>query len=185
MSSVSSRSVHTDTLERTHILKEILEHVEEYAKEFNKVDYSALKDQILKPVLAETFDPETQIRGFLNTFKHTSVYKSAFSKIPNEALKEQVNDFVQGKPADKVVEGHDLHLTAHKSPPVEHHFSLLTQLKKWLLCGGDVKEAVEDAQHPKHKHVKGLPILYENSSESQVVEVCCGCAYCVTRIDLV
>lgn len=177
MSSVSSSSVHPDTLERTHILKEILEHVEEYAKKFDKVDYSALRDQILKPVLEETFDPEIQIRGFLNTFKHTSAYKDAFSNIPDD-LKEQVNDFVHGKPADKVVEGHDLHLTAHKSPPVEHHFSLLTQLKKWLLCGSDIKEAVEDARHPKHKHVKGLPILYENSTGSQVVEVCCRPVRC-------
>jgi hypothetical protein len=180
MASAKPGSIHTETLERTHILKEILEHVEEYAKEFDKVDYGALKDEILKPVIAETFDPETQIRGFLHTFKHTSAFKAALSKIPNQVLKEQIDDFIDSKPVEEVVKGHDLHLTAHKSPPVEHHFSLLGQLKKWLLCGADVKAAVEDALHPKHKHVKDLPIVYETPSGSQVVEVCCGRVLCAT-----
>jgi hypothetical protein len=171
MASTEPRSLRAEILERTHILKDILDHVDDFAEEFNKVDYSALKDDILKPVLAETFDPETQIRGFLRTFKHTSAYKSAFSKIANQDLKAQIDAFVEGKHVKDVVKGHDLHLTAHKSPPVEHHFSLLRQLKKLVLCCSDVKDAVEDVDHPQHKHVKKLPILYENSSGTQVVEV--------------
>lgn len=63
-------------LERTHILKEILNHVDDYSTTFDKIDYSALKDDVLKPVIAETFSPEAQIRGFLCTFRYTSAYKT-------------------------------------------------------------------------------------------------------------
>jgi len=63
-----------DILERTHILKEILVKVDTYAKEYNLIDYSALKDEVLRPVLKEHFDPEAQIRGFLRTFRHTVAY---------------------------------------------------------------------------------------------------------------
>lgn len=64
-----------DHLERTFILKEILDHIDEYATENTGVDCLPLKDEVLKPVLADDFDPETQIRGFLRTFQHTSAYK--------------------------------------------------------------------------------------------------------------
>lgn len=69
--------LHREHLERTSILKEILDHVDEYASEYNKIDYAPLKDEVLKPVLADDFEPETQIRGFLRTFQHTLAYKLA------------------------------------------------------------------------------------------------------------
>ena len=41
----------------------------------------ALKQEVLKPVLADHFNPETQIRGFLKAFRHTLAYKAAFEEI--------------------------------------------------------------------------------------------------------
>jgi len=171
MGSIERHSLRAEILERTHILEEILDQVDGFASEFDKVDYSALKNEVLKPVIAEHFDPETQIRGFLKTFRHTLVYKAAFSRIASSELQEQINNFIDGKQAKEVVKGKDFHLTSHRSPPVVHHFSLLQELKKLLLGGQELKTAVHDILHPKHKHVKDLPVLYEDTSESQVVEV--------------
>jgi hypothetical protein len=171
MASVGTSSLRGDVLERDHILDEILKHVDEYSDKFDKIDYSALKDEVLKPVIAEDFDPETQIRGFLKTFRHTTVYKAAFASIPSEELKQQINDFIHGKHADDVA-GDKFHLLSHSSPPVLHHFSLLEELKKLLVQGLDIKAVIKDGFHPQHKHVMDLPILYEDASEEKVVEVC-------------
>lgn len=171
MGSISQSSLGRDVLERTHILKEILNHVEEYSHEFDKIDYPALKDEVLKPVIAETFDPETQIRGFLKTFRHTLVYKAAFSQIDSEELKEQINAFIDGKDAKQTLDGKGFHLTSHKSPPVHHHFSLLAELKKLVISTVDLKAIIKDVLHPKHKHVKDLPIIFEDASDTKVVEV--------------
>ena len=164
-------SLHSHTLERTHILKEILNHVDEYSEKYDKVDYAALKDEVLKPVLAEEFDPETQIRGFLKTFRHTLVYKAAFSQISSQELKDQIDGFIEGKHAKEVVGSNEFHLPSHPSPAVRHHFSLLTELKKLVLSGLNLKAIVGDIFHPQHKHVKGLPILFEDAADTKVVEV--------------
>lgn len=172
MANFEKSSLRPDILERTHILHEILDHVDEYASRFDKVDFSALKDEVLKPVLAETFDPETQIRGFLKTFRHTPVYEAAFAKITDPHLKRQINGFIEGKRSKDVVGKHGFSVLTHPSPPVVRHFSLLKELKKLVLCGSDIKEAVENVRHPRHQHVKGLPIVYEEANDGQVVEVC-------------
>lgn len=172
MGSVEPSSLRRDILERTHILEEILDHVDGYSHEFDKVDFSALKEEVLKPIIAEKFDPETQIRGFLRTFKHTLAYKAAFSKIPSQELRQQIDDFIDGQNAKAILDGKGFQLHSYKSPPVVHHFSLLEELKRLLVGGLDVKAAIKDAFHPKHKHVKALPILYEDAGKTQVVEVC-------------
>jgi hypothetical protein len=171
MGSVSQSSLRSELLERTHILKEILSHVDDYSREYDKIDYSSLKNEVLKPVLAETFDPETQIRGFLKTFRHTLVYKAAFSKIDNQELKDRINAFIDGKGAKDVVGADGFHVASHASPPVHHHFSLLSELKKLVLSAIELKEAVKDVLHPQHKHVKDLPVVFEDLSDTRVVEV--------------
>ncbi|KAF2478349.1 uncharacterized protein BDR25DRAFT_330802 [Lindgomyces ingoldianus] len=170
MGSISQAFLSGNVLERDHILQEILEHVEEYSGEYDKVDYSALKNDVLKPVIAEEFNPETQIRGFLKAFQHTLVYKTAFAKIQSPELKDQISDFIEGKQAKEVVGDKEFHLVSHKSPPVVHHFSLLEELKKLVINGLEWKAAVKDVFHPKHKHVKSLPILYEDAADTKVVE---------------
>jgi hypothetical protein len=177
-------------LERNHILQQILSHVDDYAEEFNKIDYPALKEEVLKPVIAETFNPETQIRGFFRTFRHTLAYEAvcslkpchgsllltccsakAIDKLASEELKSQIREFVDGKDARSVVDGKEFRVDLHKSPPVQHHFSLLGKLKKLFVCSIDLKAAISDIFHPKHKHVKNLPIIYEDANDTKPVEV--------------
>jgi hypothetical protein len=171
MGSLSQTSLRKELLERTHILKEILGNVDDYAKDFDLIDYPALKEEVLKPVLAETFDPETQIRGFLKTFRHTLVYKAALAKIGNDGLKDQIDAFVDGKSAKQVVGAGGFDVASHKSPPVHHHFSLLAELKKLVIGAIELKEAVHDVFHPQHKHVKDLPVVFEDANDTKVVEV--------------
>ncbi|ORY15953.1 hypothetical protein BCR34DRAFT_557894 [Clohesyomyces aquaticus] len=144
MGSISQASLDGTVLERDHILQEIFDHVEDYAGEYNKVDYSALKNEVLKPVIAEEFNPETQIRGFLRTFQHTLAYKAAFSKIQSSELKDQIHDFIEGKGAKDVIGDKEFHLGSHKSPPVVHHFSLLEELKKLVVNSLELKAAIKD-----------------------------------------
>jgi hypothetical protein len=171
MASISPKTLRGEVLERTHILEEILAHVDEYATQFDKVDYSALKDEILKPVIAENFNPEIQIRGFLRTFRHTLAYQAALSKISSPDLKTQIDQFVAGKRAKEVVGSKEFSPQSHPSPGVTHHFSLLTKLKELLLNIFELKAAIKDVLHPKHKHVKNLPILYEDARNTEIVEV--------------
>jgi hypothetical protein len=157
-------------LERTHILKQILDHIDDYRKDFNLIDYSALKDEVLKPIIEETFNPETQIRGFLRAFQHTVAYGDSFQQIPSAELKAQIQSFVAGHSAKHVLGGKEFHLLSHKSPPVLHHFSLLKALKRFVLGPLELKAAIRDVLHPKHVHVKDLPVLFE-SADQNVVEV--------------
>ena len=63
------------------------------------------------------------------------------------------------------------HLVSHRSPPVVHHFSLLNELKKLVIGEIELKTAVQDIFHPKHKHVKDLPIIYEGAGKKKIMEV--------------
>lgn len=176
MGSISPISLASDRLERTHILNEILDDVEKrYAAEFDLVDYKPLKEEVLKPVLAETFNPETQIRGFLKTFRHTLAYKAAISNIESHQLKKQIDAFVDGHDAKDVIGNKGFHVGAHKSPPVHHHFSLLAELQKLAINVLELKEVVRDVFHPQHKHVKDLPVVFEGTSDNKVVEVSGSC----------
>ncbi|KAH7118729.1 hypothetical protein B0J11DRAFT_591121 [Dendryphion nanum] len=163
-------SLRAEILERTHILKDILAHIDRYSSEYDKIDYSALKEDVLKPVLADDFDPETQIRGFLKTFRHTLSYKAAFSRIASDDLKDRIDAFIDGKRAKDAIGDRGFHLLSHKSEPVQHHFTLIAEIKKLLVDGLELKAIVKDILHPKHQHVKDLPIIYEDVRNTQVVE---------------
>ncbi|SMR44975.1 unnamed protein product [Zymoseptoria tritici ST99CH_1A5] len=173
MSSTARAPLASEHLERTHILQEILDHLDQYTKVFNLIDYTALKQDVLEPVLAETFDPETQIRGFLKTFRKTLAFGTALSDLQSEQLRKQIDAFVDGKAATDVIGTKGFDVNARKSPPVRHHFSLITELKKLVLCasdGSELKAAVKDALNSKNKHVKDLPIVFEDANERKFVE---------------
>lgn len=184
MGSVSPASLHNEVLERTHILQEILDNVDDYASKFGEVDYTALKNEVLKPVIAETFNPETQIRGFLKTFRHTPVYRDAFSKIESQDLRDQIDAFIDGKGTKDVVGDKEFLIASHKSPPVRHHFSLLAELRKLVISAVELKAAIHDVFHPQHKHVKDLPVVFEDAKATKVVEVCLTSSFILpTRSD--
>ena len=99
-----------------------------------------------------------------------TLYK-AIDKIASVELQQQIEDFADGKETRDVLQDKPFRVDVHKSPPVQHHFSLIEELKKLFVCSIDLKAAVNDVLHPKHKHVKNLPIIYEDKSNTRLVEV--------------
>ncbi|RDA94540.1 hypothetical protein CP533_2744 [Ophiocordyceps camponoti-saundersi (nom. inval.)] len=160
-------------LERDAILKQILDHIGDFADRFDKVDYDALKEDVLVPVLEGHFDPEVQIRGFLKTFQHTVTFKKALSSIDNAQIRAEVEKFVAGKSTKEVTDGHGFNLAALPSGPVKHHFSLLDTLKKIVLTGLDLRQEIHNLFQGEFfdRHFKDLPIVYEDGAETKVMEV--------------
>ncbi|RCI16379.1 hypothetical protein L249_2455 [Ophiocordyceps polyrhachis-furcata BCC 54312] len=160
-------------LERDAILKQILDHIGDFADRFDKIDYDALKKDVLVPVLEGHFDPEVQIRGFLKTFHHTVAFQKALSTIDDGQIRAQVENFVAGKSIKDVTDGGEFNLSALPSGPVKHHFSLLDTLKKIVLTGLDLRQEVHKLFQGEffHRHLSNLPIVYEDGSETKVMEV--------------
>ncbi|KAH7337903.1 hypothetical protein BKA66DRAFT_479830 [Pyrenochaeta sp. MPI-SDFR-AT-0127] len=103
-------------------------------------------------------------------FRHTLAYKTALSNIASKELRQQIDNFVSGKSAKEVVADKESPLVSHKGPPVTHHFSLLKELQNLLLSCFELKAAIKGIFHPKHKHVRDLPVVYEDLNDSKVVE---------------
>jgi hypothetical protein len=158
-------------LERNHILKDILENIGGFAKEYDLVDYDALKKEVLIPVIHEEFDPGDQLRGFLRTFRRTLAFKRAFENIDDPNLKKQITAFIGGESSDDAVGHHGFQVAGHPSPRVKHHFSLLDELKNLLLSAVELKQAIKDSFHPKHPNVKDLPVIWEDEKQTKVMEV--------------
>lgn len=171
MAANGSPHVHGATLERDHILKEILDQIGDYAERFNTIDYDSFKDDVLKPILAENFNPETQIRGYLKAFQHTTAYKNAYSQIQSPELKQQIDAFLRGTSAKDIIGEKGFHVQAHRSPPVVHHFSLLEELKKLVVGKLKLRTFLQYIFSPKRKHVIKLPKLYEDAAGIKAVEV--------------
>ena len=162
----------TAHLERNHILQDILDHVLDFSTKFNLIDYSALKEDVLKPVLADKFDPEIQIRGFLKAIQHTDAFKQAFKNLGDSHVQEQLSAFIEGRSSKDVVAEKGFEVRAHPSPGAKHHFSLLNALKKLVVDGLEVKEAVETffERDEYKKHTKHVPIIYEDATEKKVMQ---------------
>lgn len=158
-------------LERTHILKDILDNIDKFAKKHPLIHFDVLKNEVLKPVLNENFDPEVQLRGFLKAFKDTNTFNSAFNDISDPKLKEQIQRFIQGESPKNAVGEHGFEVTGHPSPPVQHHFSLLEQVKKLVTDVSELKTAIHDVFHPHHADVKNLPVIWEDKDEKDLMKV--------------
>jgi len=158
-------------LERDHILQDIFDNVDRFAKEFADVKYDTLKRDVIKPVIDNDFNPEVQIRGLMKAFQHTNTYKEAFAKIHNPDLRRQINAFVDGSSPKDVVADKGFEVAANPSPQVKHHFSLLEALKKLVLDIHELKAAIHDDLHPLNKHVQDLPVLFEDEKHTKVMEV--------------
>ena len=172
MGSSFQSSLRSESLERTNILTNILSEVDFYSDKFDLIDFTALKTEVLEPLLADTFDPETQIRGFLKTLRHTLAYEEAFSQIESQQLRDQIDGFIDGLCAKDVVGAEAFDIVSHPSPPVQHHFSLISELKRWVHGLFGVVGTLHEAVHPHHgQHVKDLPTVFENVNETKVVEV--------------
>ncbi|TKA64912.1 hypothetical protein B0A49_09681 [Cryomyces minteri] len=154
------------TLYRDGILRDILENVERYSQNFDKVNYKDLKEYVLKPVLEERFDPEVQIRGFVRALRPTPWYQEAFSKIGTQELKDQIDAFADGASPEDAIGKAGFQVSKHPSPGIKHHFSLITALRKLVV---DIHDDIRG--NGKTKRTKGLPIVYEDAKKAKVMEV--------------
>jgi hypothetical protein len=167
------QSLPPERLQRDNILQQIVNHIGEYQTKFNDVDYTALKSDVLEPVIRGQFDPEVQIRGFLKAFQHTAEYENAVANLKRPDLQTHLESFIQGRSSKEVVGKSGFPLTAHPSPPVKHHFSLLQLLKRLVLCDLKGRDEIEDIadQNARQAHLKDLPVIYEGANETKVMEV--------------
>ncbi|KAL9108479.1 MAG: hypothetical protein Q9227_006694 [Pyrenula ochraceoflavens] len=169
---LSNLSEDTKHLERNHLLQAILDHIESFADKFNLIDYDSLRQDVLKPVLADAFDPEIQIRGFLKAIRHTDGFKKAFEEVESSQLRDQIESFVDGQSSEEVVAGRGFEVKSHPSPGAKHHFSLLDALKKLTVSGLGLKERVQRLfkEDDIEKHRKHVPIIFEDAAEKKIME---------------
>ena len=88
-----------EALQRDAILKSMLANISSYEKSFPRVKVDVLKDKVLEKVLIapETnndvnFNPELQLRGFLQTFEDLPAYAEQF-RVLDDRTKEQISTF--------------------------------------------------------------------------------------------
>jgi hypothetical protein len=143
------------------ILGVIIDHIEEALDEFPHVDIPQLRRQ-LSAIRNHDVDPEKHVRGFLNVFKRTTPFKAAFEQLDDD-MKKQVEKFMAGAPADKIVGSDAFHVPP--SPAAKHHFKLL-DLFKIFKSKGDVDQHLALAGQ-----TAGLPIIYEDAAGKKIMEV--------------
>jgi hypothetical protein len=107
-------------------------------------------------------DPEKHVRGFLNIFKRTTPFQAAFQQLDN-GMKKQVEEFMAGAPADKVLGSGAFHIPP--SPAAKHHFRLL-DLFKIFKSKGEVDQHLALAGQ-----TAGLPVIYEDAADKKIMEV--------------
>ena len=88
-----------EALQRNAILRSMLTNISSYEKDFPKVKVNVLKKEVLEKVLVapepdndEEFDPEVQLRGFLQTFEDLPAYAEQF-KVLDTRTKQQISAF--------------------------------------------------------------------------------------------
>ena len=100
----------TEELARDQILQSMLDHVSEYKRKYPIIKFDILKESVLQKVIDAprkdndtTFDPEVQLRGFLQSFEDTPAFKSEFD-ILDDVTKKQINVFKSGTDWKKSIE---------------------------------------------------------------------------------
>ena len=93
-----------DTLARDAILKSMLDNISAYQKQEPSVKIDALKENVLQKVIDApdldkpdvTFDPEVQLRGFLQAFAETPAFSAKIRLLDNKT-QTQITSFRDDK----------------------------------------------------------------------------------------
>ncbi|GME42994.1 putative FAD-binding type 2 protein [Neofusicoccum parvum] len=169
-------------LQRDHILHDILDHIDEYVAKDASVDTAPLKDEVVRPVLRNDFDPEVQIRGFLRTLRHTRAFRDSLGRIESPVLKEQIEAFLEGRSAGDVLKGKGFALPASKLHGVVGKkeagkekkggkASFVDVLKKLVFKLLDVKTLLKSCFGQEKVVERDLPRVYEDEAKTKVMEV--------------
>lgn len=167
-----------DTLQRDHILRQILDHIDD-AEYRDQVDTEPLKREVIKPILEKKFDHQVQIRGILRAMQHTQAYKSALQNVTQPELRNQIASFLEGKPAEEVV-GKDFklpcsHAIHHAGTTEKTQSSVLKRsffdvLKNLILKILNVKSFVTSCFRDEAKP-HSRPQIWEDEAKSRAMEV--------------
>ena len=101
-----------DSLERDAILRSMLHNISDYHKKEPSVKLDILKESVLQKVIDApdpnkpdvTFDPEVQLRGFLQAFAETPAFSTKI-KVLDDVTQAQIRAFRDDKNWKKTVEG--------------------------------------------------------------------------------
>ena len=101
-----------DQLERDAILRSMLHNISDYHKKEPSVKVDVLKEAVLQKVIDApdpnkpdvTFDPEVQLRGFLQAFAETPAFSTKI-KVLDDVTQAQIRAFRDSKNWKKTVEG--------------------------------------------------------------------------------
>lgn len=99
-------------LERDAILRSMLHNISDYHKKEPSVKVDVLKEAVLQKVIDApdpnkpdvTFDPEVQLRGFLQAFAETPAFSTKI-KVLDDVTQAQIHAFRDNKNWKKTVEG--------------------------------------------------------------------------------
>ena len=109
---------------------EIIDHIHLLQDEFPHVKIDLLKSPLWE-IRNKNVEPEAHLRGFLSIFEETDVFKEAFEQL-DDGMEIQLKTFIAGGSEDVVLaaggKGNAFHLPP--SPPVKHHFKLITEKLK-------------------------------------------------------
>lgn len=101
-----------EKLERDAILRSMLHNISDYHKKGPSVKVDVLKEFVLQKVIDApnpnkpdvTFDPEVQLRGFLQAFAETTAFSTKI-KVLDDVTQAQIRAFRDNKNWKKTVEG--------------------------------------------------------------------------------
>lgn len=166
-----------ENLTHHFILGEIIDHISALQDEFPHVKIELLREHLWN-IRNKGVEPQDHLRGFLQVFEHTDVFKDAFAQL-DDGMKRQIKAFMKGGDEGPVMAAglhdDDFHLPA--SPPVKHHFQ---EIKDFI-------EKVEEFFHHDTKQVNGtngvmevkvervaaggFPRIFENGEKTKTMEV--------------
>ena len=195
----------TSNLARDAILQSMFDHVSEYHKKYPLIKIDVLKEKVLRQVIDAPksdnnieFNPEVQLRGFLEAFEDTPAFKAQFD-ILDDATKGQISAFKKDGNDDNwqntIKNGFRFPninpevakvLTGRSSSP-----SLFVKIRDLLLRGlvdvarpvvrllvrlqmGRATTRLKAAQATKYA---GGPRIYEDDSQEKVMDVRCALFY--------
>ncbi len=165
----------------THfVLGEIIDQIDLVKDDFPLVKIATLKEH-LWDIRNKNVDPEIHLRGFLQVFKDTEVFKDAFAQL-DEAMQLRIKAFMDGKSGNDVLTaggktGEAFFLPP--SPPVKHHFRKLVESLKEEIDellhhdhdGAKKAEAVEKEVAAAAISTEGYPKIFEDAAETKTMEV--------------
>jgi hypothetical protein len=153
------------------ILGEIIDHIRDLAEEHPSVDINLLR-KLLIDVRNHQVDPEKTLRSYVKAFLATNSFKAAIAHLDADTT-SKIQAFADGKSAAEVTST-TKDFKPRSASSSQHRFRLLDVLHR--LLHDHKKEKGSSNGHISAAATlitaaPGLPIVYEDTAETQIMEV--------------